>query len=232
LLQKLESDKRYWIIAIDDLDYASSSAGSTQRHANYYQWVGLELPANVTFMATVTVMSGKDELVPFQKFIPAENHIEISVLSDKDIECFVEPNNSTTQQRSLSSKTRNLLNVMKVCPSPLFCRLLAENARRRPDLTQSAAVLGNSIESVISSRLAFLEERYGVMTTLAVLRYLTASPSGITELELLDVLSCNNAVMVHVINVTTAEQIRFPYVTWLRIKLELGEKLKHLSCRY
>ena len=221
LLKRLELDRRNWIIAIDDLDYVFSDASSNS-HTDQYKWIGLSLPVNVTFLATVMATPGKEELLRFEKLIPAESYVKIPELNDKDIECFVGPINTTKHESSSPNQT-NMANIMKGCPNPLFCKLLQANARCSTDVALNTTALGDSLESAINHRVVFLVERYGTPIALAVLRYLSATQSGITEQELLDVLSCNNIVMVHVIDVTTADQIRFPYATWLRIKEDLGK---------
>ena len=223
LLVKLERDTRLWIVAVDDLDLLLSWSEQVSQ-SDDLSWISAELPVNVVFVGTLTAVSKRERQATLGKGIPSENYIRVPNLDDRQLERFVNPEYEKAKKVSLSSRQINLLNVMRTSSSPMFCVLLLENTKQRsPDATLCADVLGGDPGSAVVSRLEMLEERYGVQTVSGVLRYLCATPTGITELELLDVLSCDNDVVTRLIDVTNADQIRFPYVVWLRMKSELGK---------
>ena len=56
---------------------------------------------------------------------------------------------------------------------------------------------------------------------LQTLRYLTAAHSGLTECELLDVLSCNDALL-RLLLPQGAGELRYPYPLWHDIRTQLG----------
>jgi hypothetical protein len=73
-----------------------------------------------------------------------------------------------------------------------------------------------------------LEKKFKSKTLCSVLNYITASHNGVTEMELVDLLSCNNEFFSDYYDGFGLPAIlRFPTYLWLLIKYQLG--MSHLN---
>ena len=59
--------------------------------------------------------------------------------------------------------------------------------------------------------------------SLFVFRYLTAAHHGLTEAELLDLLSCDDDLLGTIYPESLPQLLRFPYHLWAAIKYDLGK---------
>lgn len=85
-----------------------------------------------------------------------------------------------------------------------------------------------SNEEIVHKQLDQLEFRFGHEIVEAVCRYITLSNFGLSETELLDILSCNNDVILTIIRSCNSEVFRFPWFLWIHLKTELGTHLRVL----
>jgi hypothetical protein len=83
-----------------------------------------------------------------------------------------------------------------------------------------------NLESFILFRISNLEKKFNAKLLSFVFNYITASHNGITELELLDLLSCNNDFFTdYYSNKELPSMLRFPLAVWLLIKYQLSDLL-------
>lgn len=107
---------------------------------------------------------------------------------------------------------------------PLFARLLAMEALAGcPEWGLDTEGLSCSLEELVNQRFSTLEELHGEVTVMEICRYITASHYGLTEAEILDLLSCNNAVLQYTYPDDMPSVLRFPYSLWLKIRRDLGK---------
>lgn len=79
-----------------------------------------------------------------------------------------------------------------------------------------------SNEEIVHKQLDQLEFKFGCEIVEAVCRYITLSNFGLCETELLDILSCNNDVVLSIIRSSNSEFFRFPWYLWIYLKNEIG----------
>ena len=73
-----------------------------------------------------------------------------------------------------------------------------------------------------------LEKRFNMRMLTCVLNYITSAKNGLTALELIDLLSCNNEFFADFyMGSELPATLRFPIAYWLLIKLHLGPLLTH-----
>ena len=83
-----------------------------------------------------------------------------------------------------------------------------------------------NLESFILFRISNLEKKFNSKLLSLIFNYITASHNGITELELLDLLSCNNDFFTeYYSNKELPSMLRFPLAIWLLIKYQLSDLL-------
>ena len=83
------------------------------------------------------------------------------------------------------------------------------------------------LDSYLSLKLDLIEKKFNVEMLKCLFGYITAARNGITEVELLDLLSCNNDFFTQYYS--EAEELpvilRFPVFQWLLVKYQLGDLL-------
>lgn len=70
-----------------------------------------------------------------------------------------------------------------------------------------------------------MENRFGKTLVASVISYLVSGYHGVSESELLDLLSCNNQVLLHTFARDMPCVLRFPIVLWLDMFRFLGNFL-------
>ncbi|ELT96993.1 hypothetical protein CAPTEDRAFT_26022, partial [Capitella teleta] len=164
--------------------------------------------------------------------ISKDAFFELEALDDGDIQHIVDDLLSQ-QKRSLTGPQNTALcNTIRQQPVPLFVNLLLEEALQWSSSKniQCGSDLPDSIESLVNSRLKMVEDIYGETVTSRMLRYLCSAHHGLSEMELLDLLSCNNDVIQEVLTPLELQAglIRFPASIWLHVRKLLGSILEEV----
>ena len=69
----------------------------------------------------------------------------------------------------------------------------------------------------------YCEQRFGPKICLYVFNYISSSQAAISEVELLDILSCNNELFLEYFPQDLPKYLRFPPSLWIAIKHVLGK---------
>ena len=73
--------------------------------------------------------------------------------------------------------------------------------------------------------LEIIENKFNNKMISLIFNYITAAHNGITEMELIDLLSCNNEFFTEYYTCVELPNIlRFPINLWLLVKYHLGKK--------
>lgn len=75
-----------------------------------------------------------------------------------------------------------------------------------------------------------LETKHGEVFVRSTLGYLTASKTGISASELLDVLSCDDVVLDDAFEFHIPPIRRLPPLLWTRLRLDLGKVFAFVYC--
>ncbi|XP_070545412.1 protein qui-1-like [Ptychodera flava] len=215
LLNKISNGTKPLLIIIDNLE-----AISNDFEAHNLQWLPSNLPSNIF----VIVSTNKDSklMKTLEKKIPlSSNFISIAPLTAKQVQelsvLFLRQSSRTLTNEQL----KLFVKVVQKLPVPLFARLLCQE-------TCFISPSGNGREPILTCQDAIcrifqhLEERYGSNVIQHMMRYLTAPNHGITEVELLDLLTCNDEVINTVYPQHLPPVLRFPHRLWASIKRDLG----------
>ena len=81
---------------------------------------------------------------------------------------------------------------------------------------------GKENENVLSDH---CERKFGPKICALIFNYISSSQSAIHQLELLDILSCNNEFFLEYFQRDLPQHLRFPPSLWIAVKYTLG-KLK------
>ncbi|XP_064609072.1 NACHT and WD repeat domain-containing protein 2-like [Liolophura sinensis] len=216
-LLQVASSKRPIVIYLDSVDQLS--------------------PANFTF-----------KLTWLPKLLPANVKIVLSTLPDmysilKNLQTFLKENESFVELKPLGNElTQETLfsrlqlanrtltkqqdavvqEVFKSCSLPLFCKVVFEEISTWKSYTPvSEDSVSSSIEGAIHKMLERLEVEHGKVLVSHALAYLTASRTGLTLVELEDLLSLDDEVLNSVFTYWLPPIRRIPPAILTRLRLQL-----------
>ncbi|CAF1425220.1 unnamed protein product [Adineta steineri] len=86
-----------------------------------------------------------------------------------------------------------------------------------------------NIEEILNAYIDHCERKFGPKICSLIFNYISSSQAAIHELELLDILSCNNEFFLEYFQKDLPKYLRFPSSLWIAIKYTLGPLL---SIRY
>ena len=185
------------------------------------QWLATELPPRAHLIVTLS------DVLPHQadalkqlrtSFTDTRSILQVPALALEDVR-LVADDVAAAQHRMLSEdEEKIILHVCKENPEPLVAQLITDELLKtsgRQTKSEQPTLIG-----CIEAQFDFLEQRYSTEVIAAICCHLNAANIGLTEMELQDILSCNNALLLHVhkqthytYDVTTFDSLRFP--TWL-----------------
>ncbi|XP_052812431.1 NACHT domain- and WD repeat-containing protein 1-like [Mya arenaria] len=119
-----------------------------------------------------------------------------------------------------------IMTAFKKCPLPLFLRLVVDLALQwRSFDTIDSTVIADDMVGLIDRLFDRLEGRYGRLFVCHALAYITAAKSGLSFVELEDILSCDDDVLDAIFKWWVPPFRRLPPLLWARVRNELGSYL-------
>ena len=214
--------KQHIFLLLDSIDQLSPSNG-----AHEMKWLPDDYPPNVHIIISMLPKT-------HNCLVNAQNVI-------KDNKCFLElkPIPESTGQEIIDAymeskhrtitkdQNRQILNCLEKAPSPLFLKLLMDRSLTWHSYTPVDDIhLLSSIREAINKQFIDLETKFGSKFIQAALGYITVGLNGLTEIELEDVLSCNDEVLDEVYQYHSPPVegiIRIPGLLWARVRHDISE---------
>lgn len=130
-------------------------------------------------------------------------------------------------KRVLQPKQKNIvLDGFKSCQLPLYLKLTFDEASRWKSYTpENETHIGANVEEIINALFDRLENKYGKILVSQAFGYITSSKSGLTELELDDLLSLDDTVLNDIYQYWTPPIRRMLPLLWFRLHSEVEEYL-------
>lgn len=132
------------------------------------------------------------------------------------------------KQRTITKDQMALLkNCLKQNPSVTFCHVLADFASQWDStFTPNGHGLATNLTSFFEETLTRLNKKHGQDIMAYICGCITFTQHGITEKELLDLLTCCPEIMSKIFpenpQATKSEIQRFPCMKWLQIRSDIG----------
>ncbi|CAF3469421.1 unnamed protein product [Rotaria socialis] len=82
-----------------------------------------------------------------------------------------------------------------------------------------------SIDEILNAYIDHCEQKFGRKICSFIFNYISSSQSAIAEIELLDILSCNNEFFLEYYQKDLPKHLRFPPSLWIAVKYILGPLL-------
>ncbi|XP_077986889.1 uncharacterized protein LOC144441205 isoform X2 [Glandiceps talaboti] len=205
-------------IFLDSLDQLSD-----ENNGRALEWLPRELPDNVFLIVSTLSEDKYDSFQTLKKlFKDGDNFVNIPELPESDA-AFILEHLLAQEDRTLTDEQHDsILNAFKNCPTPLYLRLIFEESRLWYSYTSGKQIwIADSIRKVINSLLSRMEVKHGEPFVRRALGYITASCSGVTQSELLDLLSLDDLVLSDLSSTMALTARRCPPIAWMRLRHDL-----------
>ena len=222
LLNRVSKSGRHLLIMLDGIDQLKSTLQSDDVNINWL--AGKLMPKVHIILSFNTTPSNADVSRTFvSKFVYSDYLVPVGRLTAKEMEKTFCCELTRRGRRVTDSQRKAIRNAVKTATTPLLVRLIQEEALRWPSHFTPTS-LPESVDGAIARRLERLERKYGALLVGQIARYISSASSGLSELELLDVLSCNTEIL-HLAGQTDwgSPILRFPFSLWQEIRIDLGE---------
>ena len=127
------------------------------------------------------------------------------------------------------SQSDYVKSCVEICSQPLYVKLVIDEALSWSSYDHSSTLnLPLTASEMIAYIFQRLEETYGTILVSHALAYLTSADGGLSECELLDILSLDNMALNDVFENTfpiVRDVIRFPSLLWKRVRHALDKYL-------
>jgi len=221
------------ILFIDALDQLSE----THNAKNLY-WLPTKLPENVSLIVSTisTLPQGLQEecyRILKQK-LPEDNLLELKPMSQEEGEKLLNVWLEVTHRTLQPKQREEILGNFKKNGNPLYLKLAFEEARRWKAYTPEKEIkLSPDISGIIQDLFKRLssEKNHGEMMVSRSLGYIAAGKNGLSEDELIDVLSRDEEFFRDFLNRAfhIPPENRLPVIVWSRLYFDLEAYLIEIS---
>ena len=162
-----------------------------------------------------------------QSILPSDAFVEIPPLSRAESMLLLHVQLQSAGRTLTGFQRFDASKAVNNCPVPLYVTLVAEHCSKwQSTLFPSPhQVFQPSVEELIVSFLEQLEVRHGHTLVSHALAVVTAAKEGVSESELEDILSCDEAVLDEFYQYWIPPLRRVPPMLWLRVQADLDDYL-------
>uniref|UniRef100_A0A1I8HIM4 NACHT domain-containing protein n=1 Tax=Macrostomum lignano TaxID=282301 RepID=A0A1I8HIM4_9PLAT len=220
MLERMGQFRRI-LVFLDSVDQLDSSDG-----AYHLTWVRTPLPANVK-MVVSTLPNMFDLLKTFKGKLPNPDiYVEVTPLETSLCTSILSALLSE-QGRTLNEQQWALVEqAFSKCSLPIYVHLLYHEVLRWRSYQQvDESSLRYTVRQAIFQLFEKLELKHGRLFTSHALAFITASRNGLSESELEDLLSLDDAVLIDVFQHHLPPFIRIPPICWARLRHDIGSYL-------
>ena len=211
------------IILLDSIDQLGP-----QNKAYCMEWLPTLLPQNMKLILS-TLPDEHGILGNIKKLLPYEDcYVHVPLLSHSAAQLIANTYLKNSKRRLTEVQMKILLSGFNKSPSPLFLKLLLDEAKKWPSYISSSMLdeLPLTVQEAINKLFETLEKKFGHLLVSHALGYITVGLGGLTEIEIEDVLSCDDMVLNDLYRYHDPPVpgfVRIPPLLWARIRFDLKE---------
>ncbi|XP_053110680.1 uncharacterized protein LOC128326880 isoform X3 [Hemicordylus capensis] len=220
LLEFATQDKPL-LICLDGIDELSEEYDAD------LSWIPTELPKNVYLIISTCTESDFSCLKKLEKITVNENILQIPPLTSGEISLIISSWFKRDHRRLSKHQYDHLMEACTACPLPLYLYCAyKESCLWTSFSSKTEACLPPNIPDMYSLILNRLERFHGEQVVKKMAAYMMLSRNGITQEELLDLMSMDEAVILEVVKFQKASVSAFPLVLWMELLDDLGDHLR------
>ncbi len=193
-------------------------------------WIPQKLPNNVSFIVTTT----SQEYNRFMKeFFTAADSIELKNMSVPECNDLFGTLLEKESRTLTKYQKKEILSKIRENSSPLFVNLVFEESKRWKSYTPNEKIIiGNNIKNIIENTFNQLSKKtkHGPILTSKVLSYIYTSKYGLSEDEMLGILSKDSEVLDEIKKSSKyfSNITRVPYILWSKLYFDLKPYLSKI----
>ena len=216
--------KQHVFIMLDSIDQLSKMNG-----AYGMKWLMTDLPSNVHII--ISMLPNTHEILDNTRALGLKpsSFIAVKALKESTGVQIIDEYFRSKHRTLTPAQMALVVNSIRHVPNPLYLKLLLDRAVTWKSYTHmDDVIIPNSVRSAITHLFETLEGKSGRVLIAHTLGYLTVGLNGLSEVEVEDVLSCDDAVLDEVYqyhNPPVEGIIRVPSVLLSRIHFELQQYL-------
>ncbi|XP_023244499.1 NACHT domain- and WD repeat-containing protein 1-like [Centruroides sculpturatus] len=211
ILIRRTSQKYPMNILIDGLDQVANYSSRD------LSWIPTKLPRQTKFI--LTLRDNSPELKQLRDIFPESSFLSIPSLTSIEAMSIIDEILINNKRVLTNSQKTLIRNCLSNCPNPRYARILGYSAIKwQSSKNVDNENIPNNIEDLVESKLSLLGDYVGEEVMNYVIGLLGAAKHGLTDEEMLDLLSCEDAALECVYHDNVSTFIRFPRLIWHLIK--------------
>lgn len=186
-------------------------------------WLPKKLPLHAHVIVSTSPDDKYDCLPQLKKMLRGDAFID---LPDLPVEDAVEILNHWLMKDNHALKQYQfdlIIDTFSKCPLPLFLKIAYDEALSWTSYMEPAnCKLMDTVKKMAAFKFSKMELKYGEATIRRALGYIAASRNGITNNEMEDLLSLDDAVMDEVAIRFTLNRRHFPQILWIKLREDIS----------
>ena len=187
------------LVILDGIENVNSN-GMPNEEQPSLEWLFIDLPPFVHFVITVNNTASQISKFDkcFQRIKDLESRFEVPSLSENSLHQVLKDGFAGSNRKLTAEQENIIVDVCKTKGIPFHLKLCVDEALFWPSFAASdsfSSKFASTLDIAINHRFDKLEEKYGEKVVGKVCLYLSTSYSGVSETELLDILSCDNEII-------------------------------------
>lgn len=215
------AEKRPVLLCLVNVHHLESEVSS----AAFFEWLPStgDLPNNIKIIISVPSAGPFLAVAKTRSLTVGEQCLTLEVTTAAaTLEQLLDTVDARLQARSQSitvSQRKKLESCLTQCNNMLFFKLAYLQITQWSSLTQSATInFATTVKGMIKNFFHMLEVQCGARLVRLVATYLVASRHGLSEPELLDLLSCEDDLLRETLAGVKVTHWRFPMQPWCRLR--------------
>lgn len=194
-------------------------------------WAIKDLPLNVHIIVSTVPMFGQVNMLGALVTLVTEEDaaFEVETISEVDAKKLISNSLEAKSRKVTEDQEEVLREILSKVTKPIMLKFVAQEVTKWHSYDEvKTETFGKDPADILCTKLQNLESQYGPNLVMLLTAYITASPIGIHERELAELLTCNKDVMdeVHKFYLPPPDGIfHIPVQLLAKLKLGLGEFL-------
>jgi WD40 repeat protein len=210
------SEEKTLVLVLDALDQLSLSG-----HTRYLDWLPSKLPQNIRLI--VSILQGESLSILDQR-LPKKNLVPVDRMPINEGTRLLDIWLTNEERRLQDNQKAEVLEKFEACGLPLYLELIFEEARKWTSYSKITR-LGSDVPDMMRHLFASLSSNanHGEILFSRAIGYFAVAKNGLTEDEIIDVLSTDEDVFQDFMRRSFHElpEKRLPAVVWSRLYFDL-----------
>ncbi|XP_033099219.1 uncharacterized protein LOC117102881 isoform X2 [Anneissia japonica] len=194
-------------------------------------WLPKDIPPNVHIVLSSADDASYTTFKSLKKQFPSANFLQVPDLSEREISTILYHHLSLGNRTLTEEQQSYLIDCVLENPTHLYLEMAIREALKWKSYSlQKETRLGSTSKKQINAFFLSLEQSIGEPVVRRAIGYLTASKCGLTDNEMEDLLSLDEAVMDDIVSTNGTPLHRLPPAIWSRMKELLNPYLTRTTC--